>query len=78
MRVQFCKGIPKKVIVDEAEKWGADLIVLGLHGTTVIERFLIGSASLAVATPAPCSVEIVGSHFASKRQCAVKAKSRSA
>ena len=52
-------GFPKVVILDEAEHWGADLIVLGSHGYKGLQRFLLGSVSLAVATHAPCSVEIV-------------------
>lgn len=52
-------GFAKSVILDEAEKWGADLIVLGSHGYKGLQRFLLGSVSQAVATHAPCSVEIV-------------------
>lgn len=52
-------GNPKAVIVDTAAQWGADLIVLGAHGRTALERFLIGSVSEAVARHAACSVEIV-------------------
>lgn len=52
-------GRPKQVIVDEAEQWGADLIVLGAQGSGVLKRIFLGSVSLAVATAAPCSVEIV-------------------
>ena len=52
-------GFAKVVILDEAEHWGADLIVLGSHGYKGLQRFLLGSVSLAVATHAPCSVEIV-------------------
>ncbi|MGE0826637.1 MAG: universal stress protein [Candidatus Binatia bacterium] len=54
-------GAPKSVIVEEAEQWGADLIVLGCHGYGPVKRFLLGSVSQAVATHAPCSVEIVRS-----------------
>lgn len=51
-------GSPKRVIVDEAENWGADLIVVGSHGDGAIKRFLLGSVSLAVAMHATCSVLI--------------------
>lgn len=54
-------GNPKSVIVDTAAQWGADLIVVGAHGRTALERFLIGSVSEAVARHAACSVEIVRS-----------------
>lgn len=52
-------GDPKLVILDDAEKWGADLIVLGSHGRKGWGRFWLGSVSLAVASHANCSVEIV-------------------
>lgn len=50
---------PKSRIIDLATEWRADLIVLGSHGRTGLNRFLIGSVSEAVARHAPCSVEIV-------------------
>lgn len=53
------EGRPKDAILSEAERWGADLIVVGAHGYGVIRRFFLGSVSLAVALHAPCSVEIV-------------------
>ena len=53
------EGSPKSVILEEAEKFGADLIVIGSHGGGAVERFLLGSVSQAVALHAKCSVEIV-------------------
>jgi nucleotide-binding universal stress UspA family protein len=50
---------PKKLLVGEAEKWGADCIFVGAKGMGRIERFLIGSVSSAVAARAHCSVEVV-------------------
>ena len=52
-------GPPRTVILDEAESWGADLIVLGSHGYRAWERFLLGSVSEAVVSHAKCSVEVV-------------------
>lgn len=52
-------GSPKSVILDEAEKFKADLIIVGSHGYGAIERFFLGSVSHAVALHAKCSVEIV-------------------
>ena len=52
-------GSPKRVIVEEAERFGADLIVVGSHGYRSWERMLLGSVSQAVAVHAGCSVEIV-------------------
>lgn len=53
------QGSPKSSILEEAEKFGADLIVVGSHGYGAVERFLLGSVSQAVALHAKCSVEIV-------------------
>jgi nucleotide-binding universal stress UspA family protein len=52
-------GSPKRVILEEAERWGADLIVVGSHGYGFWNRLLLGSVSQAIATHANCSVEIV-------------------
>lgn len=59
IETEVLEGSPKEVIVDEAEKWGADLIVVGCHGYGNIKRFVLGSVSQSVALHAPCSVEIV-------------------
>jgi nucleotide-binding universal stress UspA family protein len=50
---------PQKVILDEAEAWGANWIVVGSHGRQGLPHFLLGSVSEAVATHAHCSVEVV-------------------
>jgi len=53
------EGDPKRVIVDEANGWGADSIFVGATGHGRFERFLLGSVSSAVAARASCSVEVV-------------------
>jgi len=55
------RGDPKRVLVAEAEHWGADSIFVGARGLRLIERFLVGSVSAAVAERAHCSVEVVRS-----------------
>lgn len=56
---KVAEGNPKRIIAEEAEAWGADLIVLGAHGFGAVKRMLVGSVSQAVASHAHCSVEIV-------------------
>lgn len=53
------EGRAEEVILDEADRWGANLIVLGSHGYRGFRRFLLGSVSQNVASHAKCSVEIV-------------------
>jgi len=52
-------GDVRETIIDSAAAWGADLIVVGSHGQTGIQRFLMGSVAEFVARHARCSVEIV-------------------
>lgn len=59
--IQVTVGHPRVVITDEAEAWGADLIIVGSHGYRGLTRLWLGSVSQAVASHAKCSVEIVRS-----------------
>jgi nucleotide-binding universal stress UspA family protein len=51
-------GAPADVLVEEAERRGADLIVVGRRGLSGAERLVMGSVSSKVARTAPCSVLI--------------------
>jgi nucleotide-binding universal stress UspA family protein len=53
------EGHPSARILDAAAGWPADLIVLGSHGRSGLDRFLLGSVSDRVVRHAPCSVEVV-------------------
>lgn len=52
-------GSPDSRIVETAEEWKADLIVVGSHGYSRWERLLLGSVSDSVVHHAPCSVLVV-------------------
>jgi nucleotide-binding universal stress UspA family protein len=54
------KGDPKKVLLEEALKWNADSIFVGMRDfKSAFERFRLGSVSTAIVTNAHCSVEVV-------------------
>ena len=52
-------GLPKKEILEKAESFDADLIVVGSQGQGAFSRLLLGSVSQYLATHAKCSVMIV-------------------
>lgn len=39
------EGSPEQKIINISKEWGADLIVMGTHGRTVIEKILTGSVA---------------------------------
>jgi nucleotide-binding universal stress UspA family protein len=49
---------PATAILELAREVGADLIVVGSHGLTGIERMLLGSTSERVVREAKCTVEV--------------------
>ncbi len=50
------EGDPSRVIAEEAEKRGADLIALGTRGLTGLRHLLLGSTAERVVEYAPCPV----------------------
>lgn len=59
LTTEVIDGSPQRVIVEKAEKWDADLIVIGSHGYGFWSRTLIGSVSSSIVHHAPCSVFVV-------------------
>lgn len=56
---EVLSGSPAQAIVENAEKWGADLIAVGSHGRGFWTRTMLGSVSSRVVSHAPCSVLVV-------------------
>lgn len=52
-------GAAREAILASAEEWQPDLIVMGTHGRTGMDRLLLGSVSDAIVRRAHCSVEVV-------------------
>ena len=53
------EGDPATAIADYAKEWGADLIVVGSHDRSPVERLLLDSVSQGVVKHASCSVLVV-------------------
>jgi nucleotide-binding universal stress UspA family protein len=54
--ILVAKGIPAVEISEKALKDHFDLIILGTHGRTGIQRFMLGSVAERVVRTAPCPV----------------------
>ena len=54
------EGDPRRVLVEEAERWSADTVFVGSHGLERPgDRSGLGGVAAALVTGAPCSVEVV-------------------
>lgn len=51
-------GLPKSAILEKAETFDADLIIVGSQGHGAFSHFLLGSVSQAITSHAKCSVLI--------------------
>jgi nucleotide-binding universal stress UspA family protein len=51
-------GSPAGEIIEKAEEWQPDLIVVGSHGRSGLGRLILGSVSQRVVTEALCSVRV--------------------
>jgi len=53
-----CADSPAWGVLNKANEWKADLVALGSHGRSTLERLFLGSVSQKVAAEAVCSVRI--------------------
>jgi nucleotide-binding universal stress UspA family protein len=53
-------GVVHHEILGEAERYGADLVVMGTHGRTGLSHVLMGSVTEKVLRHSPCPVLTVG------------------
>lgn len=51
-------GSPAGMLLEYAEKFGSDLVVVGSHGFSTLERIALGSVSQRVVTETRCSVRV--------------------
>jgi nucleotide-binding universal stress UspA family protein len=52
-------GDARHAILDCADEWRPDVVVLGSHGRKGLDRFLLGSVSESVLRHARCSVQVI-------------------
>ncbi len=53
------QGDARETLVEEAARTHADLLVVGSHGRTGLDKLVMGSVASHVVTHAPCSVLVV-------------------
>lgn len=58
IRAVVPKGSPATQILEDAEAWNPDLVVVGSHGRSGLTRLLIGSVSAKVSTASTSSVRV--------------------
>lgn len=51
-------GSPATVLINKADEWNADLVVVGSHGRSALGRFILGSVSTKVVTDSHHSVRV--------------------
>lgn len=59
LKTMLKRGNPAEVVIEEARKMRATLIVTGSHGRHGAQKFLLGSVSSKIVDHADCSVLVV-------------------
>jgi universal stress protein A len=63
-------GAAPEGLIEAVDELGADLLVVGTHGRTGLERVLLGSVAEAVVRKAPCAVLTVKSRARERARAA--------
>lgn len=58
VRAEALAGTPALEVILKADKWPADLVVLGSHGRSALGRLILGSVSNQVLNETSCSVRV--------------------
>ncbi len=64
--IRILKGEAPKVIAEQAHSWGADLIIMGSHGRTGLQRLIMGSVAEEVFRSSDIPVLLVKEQAAAK------------
>jgi nucleotide-binding universal stress UspA family protein len=72
---ECAEGDPATTIVETAERWCADLLIIGSHGDTGPRPKGVGSVAAAVVNQAPCSIAIVKVKVQSSKSASQSKKS---
>lgn len=59
VRTHLMEGDPTQCILNVASKLKADMVIVGSHGRTGLQRFLLGSVARSVVTHSPCSTVVI-------------------
>jgi nucleotide-binding universal stress UspA family protein len=59
-RIWVRPGYPEEIIVMAARTIGADLVVIGAHGSSGVKKLLLGSVAEGVFRKSPCPVLTIG------------------
>jgi nucleotide-binding universal stress UspA family protein len=65
-------GSPAKIILETADWWRPDLLVVGSHGRSPVARFFLGSVSMELLHKARCSVRVTRSDRPSKEGAPIR------
>jgi nucleotide-binding universal stress UspA family protein len=58
VRAEALAGTPSWQLIQKAERWRADLVVVGSQGRSALGRLFLGSVSKKIVTEAHCSVRV--------------------